>query len=342
MIRTLVVMAALCAVVACKKPDNKSDTSHHAPRGSATAGGSAEGSAAATPDPWAAGPATKVATGTGVSLSKIDLATDPAPRDGLSAKVKLEDIARPSDTKLALKGLTSEKLTGFEVTYNASKNPVHEQFRTALQSNHVFEQVAEGLNKTLRIPQTVDIELVDCNTVNAFYDPSTKRIIVCYELLDYFLEVFKPTATSTDQLGNAVIGATMFSFYHETGHGLINLLDLPAVGREEDSVDQLATLTLIAMGDEGVAMAESGAYWFQLQSKQGSHQTPFWDEHGFDGQRFYNIMCLITDPTPTSTRSSSRRTRCRPSARSAVPRSTRRSTRRGRSCSSPTSRTARP
>jgi len=110
--------------------------------------------------------------------------------------------------------------------------------------------------------------------------------------------VFKPNAKSEDELGNAVIGATMFSFYHEAGHGFINLLDLPAVGREEDSVDQLATLTLIAMGDQGVAMAMSGAYWFQLQAKAGGHQTPFWDEHGFDGQRFYNIMCLIYGSNP--------------------------------------------
>src|SRR5262249_30856938 len=133
--------------------------------------------------------------------------------------------------------------------------------------------------------------------VNAFYDPSSKRIIVCYELLDYFVDVFKPVAKDQTELGNAVLGATMFSFFHETGHGLIHLLDLPAVGREEDSVDQLATLTLIAGGDEGVSMALSGAYWFQLQSK-GEHKTPFWDEHGFDAQRFYNIVCLIYGSNP--------------------------------------------
>ena len=76
------------------------------------------------------------------------------------------------------------------------------------------------------------------------------------------------------------------------------MLDLPAVGREEDSVDQLATITLIAMGDEGVGMAMSGAYWFQLQATKAGHETPFWDEHAFDGQRFYNIMCLIYGSNP--------------------------------------------
>lgn len=245
-------------------------------------------------DPWAGAPTTNVASGTGGSLSKI-AATAPS---ALVAKVDVAGIAQPTEPKLAIRGFTGAAPSGFTVTYNPSSNATHEQFRTALANNKVFEKVAEGLNNTVRIPKAVAIELVDCNTINAFYDPNTNRIIVCYELLDYFLDVFKPNAKTDDALGNAVIGATMFSFYHETGHGLIHLLDLPAVGREEDSVDQLATLTLIAMGDEGVAMAESGAYWFQLQAKQGHHDTPFWDEHGFDGQRFYNIMCLIYGSNP--------------------------------------------
>lgn len=290
-----VVVAGACALAACKK---KEDAPAAKP-GSKSEQGGPKDVPLGNPDPWAADShSSKLAASTGAQLSKIDTAKDPAPASSLAAKVELASIAAPTENKLAIRGFTTTKVTGFEVTYNPSQNPVHEQFRTALQSNHVFEAVAEGLNKTVRLPQAVDIELVDCNTINAFYDPNTKRIIVCYELLDYFLDVFKPTAKSENELGSAVIGATMFSFYHETGHGLIHLLDLPAVGREEDSVDQLATLTLIAMGDEGVAMAESGAYWFQLQAKQGGHDTPFWDEHGFDGQRFYNIMCLIYGSNP--------------------------------------------
>jgi putative metallopeptidase DUF4344 len=295
MMRIAGVVAALCALAGCKK-DDKADKPAAKPGSPTVAQGGPKDITPAA-DPWADAHSTKVATKTGMYLSKIDTSKDPAPLDKLAAKIKVDDIAKPAE-QLAIRGLSSAKVTGFAVTYNPSTNPVHEQFRSALQSNHVFEQVAQGLNQTVRLPQSVDIELVDCNTINAFYDPNTKRIIVCYELLDYFLDVFKPAAKSDDELGNAVIGATMFSFYHETGHGLIHLLDLPAVGREEDSVDQLATLTLIAMGDEGVRMAESGAYWFQLQSKQGGHDTPFWDEHGFDGQRFYNIMCLIYGSNP--------------------------------------------
>jgi hypothetical protein len=320
------LFVSLLALDACKKQDAAAPAAGAAPgasaglgsaaapvpaTGSAAGAGSAAGSAAALtgpgaakPDPWGGTPAAgsktaKLGAATGDDFAKIDNVNDPVPASSLKAKVDLASIEQPVAPKLAIHGFANvAPSTGFSVTYNPSKNPVHEQFRQAFVENHVFENVAEGLNSTVKLPGPIEIQTVDCNTINAFYDPNSKRIIVCYELLDYFLDVFKPVAKDQTELGNAVIGATMFSFYHETGHGLIHQLDLPAVGREEDSADQIATLILIASGDEGVQMALSGAYWFQLQQKGGQASTPFWDEHAFDGQRFYNVLCLIYGSDP--------------------------------------------
>ncbi|MDB4959197.1 MAG: hypothetical protein JWO36_6766, partial [Myxococcales bacterium] len=287
--RAWVACVVASSLIACNKKDDQKAKP-------------APAAATAKIDPWGgdapSGAGTTLGASTGTQLALIDTSKDPAPASSLATKVELSSIAKPEESKLAIKGFAHVAESGFTVTYNPSSNAVHEQFRTALQGDHVFEAVAESLNKTVRMPSTVAIELVDCNTINAFYDPNTHRIIVCYELLDYFLDVFKPTAKSQSELGTSVIGATMFSFYHEAGHGLIHMLDLPAVGREEDSVDQLATITLIAMGDEGVGMAMSGAYWFQLQATKAGHETPFWDEHAFDGQRFYNIMCRLYGSNP--------------------------------------------
>ena len=67
----------------------------------------------------------------------------------------------------------------------------------------MFEKVAEGLTDLRRCDcrSVVDINTVDCNTVNAFYDPSTTRIIVCYELVDYYLEAFRPHVQDLAALG---------------------------------------------------------------------------------------------------------------------------------------------
>jgi hypothetical protein len=257
------------------------------------------GAATGPMDPWAGPPpgAVAIAANDGDALAKMQVADQRPASGALAMKTDLGKIAAPEPEKLALRSFGSIKQTGFSVTYNPSSVEAHQNYRKLLEGNRVFEKFAEGLNKTIRIPNQIDIQLVDCNTVNAFYDPNGKRIIVCYELIDYFLSVFKPVAKDNDELGSAVFGAVAFSFFHEVGHGLIDQLELPAVGREEDSADQIATLTLIGTGDEGVGMALSGAYWFQLQQK-GGNATPFWDEHAFDGQRFYNIVCLIYGSDP--------------------------------------------
>nr|MBA3820566.1 hypothetical protein [Deltaproteobacteria bacterium] len=234
----------------------------------------------------------------GHKLNKIDpWAGSPTPPKRLEQKVEVAQIEQPVADRVELKDLGGGTSGGFKVTYNPSRQKNHEEYRSLFVANRMFDTVAEGLNRTVRLPKAVEINTVTCNTINAFYDPIGKRIIVCYELLDYFVGIFKADAKSEAELGNAVMGATMFGFFHEVGHGLIDLLDLPAVGREEDSADQLATLILIASGEGGVAQALAGAYWFQQQSK-GEHSTPFWDEHAFDQQRFYNIMCLIFGSDP--------------------------------------------
>jgi len=157
------------------------------------------------------------------------------------------------------------------------------------------------LNQTIELDRVVDIQLVDCGTVNAFYDPNNSRVIICYELLGYYTQMFAPVAKDQTELGKAIIGATLFAFFHELGHGLIHQLHIPAVGREEDAVDQLATLILMEGGDDGVAAALAGAQWFALESakkqKEGQ-QMPFWDEHALDQQRFYNIACMIYGSDP--------------------------------------------
>ena len=91
-------------------------------------------------------------------------------------------------------------------------------------------------------------------------------------------------------------GAYAYFFYHEIGHALIDILELPAVGKEEDAVDQLAALALLEEADGGGLDALDAAIAFfyitgtiQVQTVQ---QLPFWDEHSLGIQRAYDMMCL--------------------------------------------------
>src|SRR5262245_26484673 len=189
------------------------------------------------------------------------------------------------------------KEVGLRVVYVKSRNPQHEKFRGFIEQNAMFDQLAIGLNRVFRFPQLVTIQWVDCGMVNAFWD-GKDRIVMCYELVDQLGELFSKKLKDKEQLKAAVMSATLFTFFHELGHGAIAMFKIPAVGREEDAVDQLAALILLKSGPQGPMMAALGAEFFHLWAESGS-KTPYFDEHSLDDQRFYNVLCLIYGSEPT-------------------------------------------
>lgn len=168
--------------------------------------------------------------------------------------------------------------------------------RAMVRQAGVFEKIMPQLNQSLRLPRDIAVVFAPCDEVNAFYDPEQVEITVCDEYVDYYGELFSeyPAADAKD----AILGSLVSTFLHEAGHALIHQLELPTVGREEDVADQLSTVILVASGDEGNAMAIDGAYAFIAESEADGDDTPYWDEHALNQQRFYNTVCLIYGSDP--------------------------------------------
>ncbi len=130
------------------------------------------------------------------------------------------------------------------------------------------------------------------------------RIVICYELISEFVELFASTTEDPHELGAQVVGAVYFTLFHELGHALRDNLDLPLVGREEDAVDQLATLLLLQMGDRGVEAAIAGANAFAIEQHDNGDATldDLWDEHSLSGQRMFDVLCLVYGSDPEGLR----------------------------------------
>jgi hypothetical protein len=207
-------------------------------------------------------------------------------RDGEEAS---DDVTEPA---VAL----PEGEVGFFASYARSSDPDFNQLRQAFVEQRFFEQIAEALNETLVMREKVDIVFQDCNMVNAMYSPSEKKITMCYELVGFFVQSFMRMGQPQAQALESALGATLFTFFHELGHALIDIKKLPVTGREEDAVDQLSTLILLEGGSEGAEMAFSGARAMAALGAQSN--MPFWDEHSFGEQRFYNVACLILGSNP--------------------------------------------
>ena len=130
---------------------------------------------------------------------------------------------------------------------------------------------------------------------NASFDSATRRVTLCYEL---FKELSEKLAGKVG--GNYLVSGTLvFALMHELGHALIDVTELPIVGREEDAVDQLATILLLNQGATGDSLAFGAVGWFALNSKANPlDDLAFADDHGLNQQRVYNIICWIYGRDP--------------------------------------------
>ena len=162
-----------------------------------------------------------------------------------------------------------------------------------------FQEIADGLNSFLALPRDIYLNIDKCGEANAFYSSDTSEITFCYELLDQFESEFKTIEKSQAKLDAMVEDTIIQTLFHELGHCLIDVWDLPATGREEDAVDQLATVLMLDGSPEGADSAINAALEFEIASRdQDKGDMVFWDEHSFSKTRFYDMVCLVYGSNP--------------------------------------------
>lgn len=193
----------------------------------------------------------------------------------------------------------------FKVAYGPVKDTDFKEIQKVFRETRILEDTAQALNESFILPTDITITMNTCGEENAYYEPDKKQITLCYELIAGFTNLFLADAESDQEqedAGEAIAGATMFTLFHELGHALIDIYDLPVTGKEEDAVDQLATVILLEGGDEGENAALNGATSFMSEDSEEEEKElediPYWDEHSLGEQRFYNIICWTYGKNP--------------------------------------------
>ena len=189
------------------------------------------------------------------------------------------------------------------VIYTPAETERGQEIQALMERTQSYEQLTAGLNQVLSLPEPLTLNQAECGMVNAFYAPADRQIVMCYELVDYFLSLY---AAEADMDPNApppevsTVGALGFVMLHELGHALIDLLDVPIFGQEEDAADQFAAV-ILSRTDIGHIAAQSTAVWFYTASQQQDvADIPYWDEHSLDIQRFFNVVCILYGSDPTT------------------------------------------
>lgn len=168
------------------------------------------------------------------------------------------------------------------------------------------EVLVEGLNENFRLPRDIPIVFrslrkSDEGDTSPYYDPERPAVHVPYDFVAETVAVFEETGSSEDDAFEEAIDTTEFVIYHEIGHALVDVLDLPVTGREEDAVDGLATAVLTAAVEEGSETVLTAADWFSALSELGGDELgveQFADEHSLDDQRFFNLLCWVYGSDP--------------------------------------------
>ena len=188
----------------------------------------------------------------------------------------------------------------------ASPLPLHCQFvvgapindhRYAESLHVIFTEMAPELNEDLHIPRPITLTSGICGQANAFYNPQNTQITVCTELVDLLLE---GAAQSTSDEGLQVLALTGqlgFILIHEVAHSLIDVLDLPVLGQEEDAADQF---TALLMSNEPILAMWATQFWRGPTGGAGRYVAgeAFADEHDLSEQRFFNLACWTYGADP--------------------------------------------
>jgi hypothetical protein len=184
-----------------------------------------------------------------------------------------------------------------KLSYKPRKSPA--TTHTVGSNKEALEQVIANLNDKIALPWDIVVSFEDCEDPDAFYDPESRKLTVCYQLIDEYYDLFGRKIKDKTKLDDAVRGAVASTFFHELGHGLVDAWKVPITGKEEDAVDQLSTLILIKHTQKGEQMALDGAISFKLYADlEKGEQKIYWDEHSLDEQRFYDTICLIYGHDP--------------------------------------------
>lgn len=187
------------------------------------------------------------------------------------------------------------------LSYEAGRTSQAKKWERIFKQTQVLDIAVARANARFTLPYDIAVVAKQCGEANAWYKSDKRRITICYEYPAATAKLLEGKVKPRKKADAMALGDLRHTFWHELGHALIDLYQLPTVGREEDAVDQFATLTLLAQGEDGELAARVAATQFRLSarlSRKDGEPLEFWDEHSFDKQRYYDTLCLIYGKDP--------------------------------------------
>ena len=212
----------------------------------------------------------------------------------------LAALASVSGTPLGVPDARAGEPARIDIAYLPPKNAAHRPLHELLMQNRVLEKI-QALLGPFRLPRRVLLKVEGCDgTANAY--SGDDAVTVCYEYID---EIWQHVPKKTTSEGvapiDAFVGPLVDVFFHEFGHVVFYMLQVPVLGREEDAADQFSAYLMLNFGyDEARRLIAGTAHQFKrdLKPKVTLKLNDFSDTHGAPAARFYNLLCIAFGANP--------------------------------------------
>lgn len=183
---------------------------------------------------------------------------------------------------------------GFEVRPPQVESAAIRAEARRMQDSGTLQELAATLNTLLDLPATVGMRFAECGEDNAYYDSEKREVLMCVELMAGMAKTLDEQFETEEEEADALAGAFVAIVLHEVGHALVDVLQLPVTGREEDAVDQLAAWMLIESGEVDSVLGAAATYY--TDDEVGDED--FAGEHSLNKQRYFNMVCWAYGSDP--------------------------------------------
>jgi Putative metallopeptidase len=167
-----------------------------------------------------------------------------------------------------------------------------------LQKTDVLQNFINQTNERIEFPGEVVIKFAECDEINAFYQADNSTITMCYEFLDHAMSIQDEDVPKEERLLNAAA----FTLFHEMGHAMVDKLNLPITGKEENAVDELAMVILVSDSTDVayVAAIEGAMQFYEDALDEDLEKYPYYDVHAPSLERYYDMLTIIVGAEPTT------------------------------------------
>lgn len=188
------------------------------------------------------------------------------------------------------------------IEYSAPQDEAERQLKQEIEQSGVNDTMVDLSNQLFLFKQPLVIQYG--GDEGPLYDPQTHHVLIPYsfyaESLNYFEKnQYEKVYGKSAQTG--AIDTLLHTLIHEAGHAYVEDQQIAILGREEDAVDNLATILLINYVEHGTDAAISAADMFAFESEDRPEYYDlgeYIDEHSFDLQRYFSTLCLIYGSDP--------------------------------------------